>query len=173
MSEIAERYRRLSSAFAQRLAAVPDDAWENASPCEGWTARDVAWHVVETPAMFFRFVGEEVLPPSRDVPIPAAFERKASFTLCPDRNLDGCAGNASARMSYLQGTRGAPSDGVLLGTFLFALRQFDVLTVFPVFSGVAYASVAVAAAAILGEDLGTSRVLGLALVAVGVILLTR
>ena len=51
--------------------------------------------------------------------------------------------------------------------------RIDVLTVFPVFSGVAYASVAVAAAAILGEDLGTSRVLGLGLVAGGVILLTR
>ncbi len=59
------------------------------------------------------------------------------------------------------------------GTFLVALRQFDVLAVFPVFSGVAYASVAVAAAVVLGEDLGTTRILGLGLVAFGVILLTR
>lgn len=58
-------------------------------------------------------------------------------------------------------------------TFLASLRRFDVLTVFPVFSGVTYASVAVAAAAFLGEDLGTGRVLGLGLVAVGVVLLTR
>jgi multidrug transporter EmrE-like cation transporter len=68
---------------------------------------------------------------------------------------------------------GAACYAASFGTFLFALRRWDVLTVFPVFSGVAYASVAVAAVAVLGEDLGTSRVLGLGLVAVGVVLLTR
>lgn len=68
---------------------------------------------------------------------------------------------------------GAACYAASFGTFMLSLRRFDVLTVFPVFSGVAYASVAVAAATILGEDLGTSRVLGLALVGVGVILLTR
>ena len=68
---------------------------------------------------------------------------------------------------------GAACYAASFGTFVVALRQFDVLTVFPIFSGVAYASVGIAAAAILGEDLGTSRVLGLALVGVGVILLTR
>jgi multidrug transporter EmrE-like cation transporter len=68
---------------------------------------------------------------------------------------------------------GAACYAASFGTFLFALRRFDVLTVFPVFSGAAYATVAVAAALFLGEDLGTSRVLGLGLVAGGVILLTR
>ena len=68
---------------------------------------------------------------------------------------------------------GAACYALSFGTFMLSLRRFDVLTVFPVFSGVAYASVALAAAAILGEDLGTARVLGLALVAGGVILLTR
>ena len=68
---------------------------------------------------------------------------------------------------------GAVCYAASFGTFLLSLRRFDVLTVFPVFSGVAYASVALAAAVILGESLGTSRVLGLGLVAIGVILLTR
>jgi multidrug transporter EmrE-like cation transporter len=68
---------------------------------------------------------------------------------------------------------GAVCYAASFGTFMLSLRRFDVLTVFPVFSGVAYASVALAAAAVLGEDLGTARVLGLGLVGVGVILLTR
>jgi multidrug transporter EmrE-like cation transporter len=68
---------------------------------------------------------------------------------------------------------GAACYAASFGTFLLALRRFEVLTVFPVFSGVAYATVAVAAAAVLGEHLGASRVLGLGLVAAGVILLTR
>lgn len=54
--------------------------------------------------------------------IPSVFSRKASFTLCPDANLQGCAGYASARMAYLQNAKGAPSSGLLLGTFLFERR---------------------------------------------------
>ena len=48
MSEIADRYRRLSDAFADKIAAVPDDSWERQSPCEEWKARDVVNHVVGT-----------------------------------------------------------------------------------------------------------------------------
>jgi uncharacterized protein (TIGR03086 family) len=47
MSEVAERYRRVAAAFTDRAAAVPDAAWSNASPCEGWDARDVVRHMVE------------------------------------------------------------------------------------------------------------------------------
>jgi uncharacterized protein (TIGR03086 family) len=56
MSEISDRYRRLSSAMADRIAAVPDDAWSNPTPCEDWTARDLVRHLVDTPAMVFGFV---------------------------------------------------------------------------------------------------------------------
>ena len=64
MSEIADRYRRLSDAFADKIAAVPDDRWERQSPCEEWKARDVVNHVVGTQGMFLGFVGEEL----KDVP---------------------------------------------------------------------------------------------------------
>jgi multidrug transporter EmrE-like cation transporter len=59
------------------------------------------------------------------------------------------------------------------GTFLLALRRFEVLTVYPVFSGVTYASVTVAAAVFLGESLSLMRVVGIALVGCGVTLLVR
>ena len=58
-------------------------------------------------------------------------------------------------------------------TFLAALRRFEVLTVFPVFTGVAYATVAVAAAVVLGEALTAARLGGILLVGVGVVLLVR
>ncbi|MGQ9590729.1 MAG: IPT/TIG domain-containing protein [Planctomycetota bacterium] len=54
--------------------------------------------------------------------IPSVFSRKASFTLCPDAKLQGCAGYASARMAYLQNAKGVSSSGLLLGTFLFERR---------------------------------------------------
>lgn len=70
MTEISERYKRLSDAFADTIDGVNDDRWHSPSPCEGWTARDVVAHVIETPAMFLGFIGDEMteLPPVDDDP---------------------------------------------------------------------------------------------------------
>ena len=58
MSEISERWRKVAGQFTQRVEAVPDDAWDNPAPCEGWVARDVIRHLVEwMPPMFFANVG--------------------------------------------------------------------------------------------------------------------
>jgi multidrug transporter EmrE-like cation transporter len=59
------------------------------------------------------------------------------------------------------------------GTFLLALRRFEVLTVYPTFSGLAYATVTIAATLVLGEPLTGTRVAGIALVGSGVALLFR
>lgn len=75
MSEISERYARLAGDFAATIAGVPDDRWSAPSPCEGWTARDVVRHVVETPAIFLRLVGREMPDvPSVDDGPAAAFD---------------------------------------------------------------------------------------------------
>jgi len=58
-------------------------------------------------------------------------------------------------------------------TFLVSLRRFDVLTVYPVFSGLAYATVTVAAVWVLGEHLSAARLAGIVLVGAGVVLLVR
>ena len=60
MSEVSERYKRLSDAFAAKIAAVPADKWSSPSPCSEWTARDVVRHVVSTQGMFLGFVGREI-----------------------------------------------------------------------------------------------------------------
>jgi uncharacterized protein (TIGR03086 family) len=46
MSEIAARYRKLADRFTRLVEAVPEDRWDAASPCEGWSALDVFDHVV-------------------------------------------------------------------------------------------------------------------------------
>jgi uncharacterized protein (TIGR03086 family) len=54
MSEISDRYRRIAGQFTERVRAVPDGAWDNPAPCEGWVARDVVGHLVEwLPSFFF------------------------------------------------------------------------------------------------------------------------
>ncbi len=47
MSEIAERFRRVSARFTETVAAVPADRWGDPSPCAVWVARDVVRHLVE------------------------------------------------------------------------------------------------------------------------------
>ncbi len=59
MSEISQRYDRLSTAFAEKVAAVPQDGWESPSPCEGWTARDVVRHVIDSHGTFLGLIGEQ------------------------------------------------------------------------------------------------------------------
>jgi uncharacterized protein (TIGR03086 family) len=73
MSEISDRYARLAAAFAEKVAAVPDDAWTSPSPCEDWTARDVVRHVVDTQGLFLGMVGrqQDELPSVDDDPLAA------------------------------------------------------------------------------------------------------
>jgi uncharacterized protein (TIGR03086 family) len=65
MTEIAARYRKVAGEFTKRVRAVPPDAWDNPSPCEGWVARDVVGHLVEwIPGFFSAYAGLE-LPTGR------------------------------------------------------------------------------------------------------------
>jgi len=57
MSDIADRYRRLSADLTATLEAVPPDGWSSPTPCEGWSAFDLVRHVVQTQAQFLGFIG--------------------------------------------------------------------------------------------------------------------
>ena len=46
MTQISERYRTLADEMTRRVAAVTADRWDDPSPCEGWSARDVLGHVI-------------------------------------------------------------------------------------------------------------------------------
>jgi uncharacterized protein (TIGR03086 family) len=56
----ADRYRRLAERFTATVEAVPADAWNNASPCEGWTAADVLAHVIDSEAGLLKKTGQDV-----------------------------------------------------------------------------------------------------------------
>jgi uncharacterized protein (TIGR03086 family) len=76
MSQISERYRNVAGQFSERVHAVPDDAWDNPAPPEGWVARDVVGHLVEwLPAFFFTTWDLEARPgPSVDEDPVAAWD---------------------------------------------------------------------------------------------------
>ena len=73
MSEISERYARLSDAFAAKVAAVPADRWSSRTPCADWTARELVGHVVSTQGLFLGFVGRALgdIPSVDDDPLAA------------------------------------------------------------------------------------------------------
>jgi uncharacterized protein (TIGR03086 family) len=82
MTEISDRYRRLSDQFSKRLAAVPPDGWNSPTPCEEWNARQVVQHVVDSQGMFLGFVGRQLgdIPSADDDP-------KAAFDAARDQVL--------------------------------------------------------------------------------------
>lgn len=55
-------YRELATRFSEVVDAVPDQAWDKPSPCEGWTARGVLQHVIGAEADFMEQRGL-ALPP--------------------------------------------------------------------------------------------------------------
>jgi uncharacterized protein (TIGR03086 family) len=57
MTDIADRYRQKAEEFAAVVAAVPPERWSAPSPCEGWTARDIVRHVIDSHGLFLGFVG--------------------------------------------------------------------------------------------------------------------
>jgi uncharacterized protein (TIGR03086 family) len=80
LSNIAERYRNVAGQFTRRVMAVPDVAWDNPTPCEGWVARDIVGHLVEwLPAFFFGTWDIEFSPgPSVDDDPPGAWNAVSS-----------------------------------------------------------------------------------------------
>ncbi len=66
MTTTSERYAKLAGQMAARLAAVPADGWDAATPCEGWTVRDLLDHLIDSPAHFFGRIGLPPLPSGPD-----------------------------------------------------------------------------------------------------------
>jgi uncharacterized protein (TIGR03086 family) len=78
MNTTATAYAAADRPLTTVLSAVPADAWGNPSPCEGWAARDVVRHLVETQRDFLTGRGVD-LGPAPDVDAdPAAAWRQHS-----------------------------------------------------------------------------------------------
>lgn len=52
-SSVAETYDALAAGMADVIARLTPAQWEAASPCAGWTARDVLAHLIDTQRDFF------------------------------------------------------------------------------------------------------------------------
>ncbi|MFP5322574.1 MAG: maleylpyruvate isomerase N-terminal domain-containing protein, partial [Acidimicrobiia bacterium] len=73
MSEISERYERITGQFSDRVRGVAAGDWDRPSPCEGWRARDVVGHLTEWIPGFFGAQGVAFppIPSVADDPVGA------------------------------------------------------------------------------------------------------
>lgn len=66
MTNAANHWRTLAGTFTERTRGVPDGAWDNPSPCDGWVARDIVRHLVEWVPPFLKAgadISIEGIPP--------------------------------------------------------------------------------------------------------------
>ena len=57
MSETLERWKQITEGFTQRLQAVEEGQWEQATPCTAFTVRQLIEHVIEVQRMGPRLLG--------------------------------------------------------------------------------------------------------------------
>jgi uncharacterized protein (TIGR03086 family) len=60
MNRTATEYAAADRRLTELLDAVPPTGWANSSPCQGWTARDVVGHLIETQRGFFTTHGVDL-----------------------------------------------------------------------------------------------------------------
>jgi uncharacterized protein (TIGR03086 family) len=75
VTEVSDRYGRVAEEFGRRLLGAPPGSWTAPSPCEGWSAHEVAQHVVDTHRRILtRLSGGDPTPPDTDEDLAAAWE---------------------------------------------------------------------------------------------------
>lgn len=71
---VSKKYKDLADGFAAVLDEVPAATWSAQSPCEGWTAADVVFHVIGTQRDFL--AGHGITLPASTSDDPAAAWRQ-------------------------------------------------------------------------------------------------
>ena len=103
MSETTDRYRRLSADLTRTLKGVPEDSWDRRTPCEGWTTRELARHVIDSQTQFLGFVGisPEPVPSVEHDPVAAWTAARDQLQAALDdpatatKEFDGYAGRTT------------------------------------------------------------------------------
>lgn len=112
MTDVQERYRRVSADFDSVVQAVPADRWNAASPCEQWRARDVLAHVVAGHRRVVAGVRGETAAPLGDEEDPRRAWGEAT------RAMHEIAGDTEALAREMDGPVGTMPVGEIIGRFV-------------------------------------------------------
>jgi len=112
MSDTQDRYRLIGSGFDARVRAATPANWEDQSPCEEWTARDVVAHVTNNHRRLIAEVqGDEPRPLGADEDIAEAWSLAYQTML-------QLSGDAETLGKTVQGPAGPMPFDQLLGRFV-------------------------------------------------------
>ncbi|MGW0159297.1 TIGR03086 family metal-binding protein [Mycobacterium sp. NPDC003323] len=108
-SSVPETYAHLADGMAAVIATLTSQQWDRPSPCDGWTARDVLAHLIDTQREYF--AGHELpLGERPDLTDPsaawsahtAAVREILADPQVPDRSFDGHFGPTTVGEALLQ-----------------------------------------------------------------------
>lgn len=108
-SSVAETYDELAEGMAAVIAMLTTEQWEAPSPCEGWTARDVLTHLIDSERDYLTGHGLP-LPARPDLSDPsaawsahaAAVRELLADPEVPARTFDGHFGPTTVGEALLQ-----------------------------------------------------------------------
>lgn len=110
--DVIDRISKLIGDFDRRVQAAPPDSWDNDSPCEGWTARDVVAHVGgNMTRLVAGLTGGEPRPIGADDDIVAAWNEARDAFL-------GCLPTADLATAIPAGPMGEMPAAQLIGRML-------------------------------------------------------
>jgi uncharacterized protein (TIGR03086 family) len=112
MTDVQDKYRRVSQGFDAAVKVVSPDQWQAQTPCEQWTARDVVAHVVEGHRGVIAAVrGGESKPLADDEDPRQAWEQATQA-------LDEITGDPDVLSKEVDGPTGPMAAGQIIGRFV-------------------------------------------------------
>lgn len=113
--------------FGATAARVPAPAWGNASPCAGWTARDVAGHVVGTVTKAAAILGGEAFPPGPSRPEDGAGDDPVAAWRAASRPARESVGEADlSREIDMPRGRGTAAQALAFPTADLIVHAWDI-----------------------------------------------
>ena len=89
MSQNLRNYTKAVYGFDHVIRTVPADRWDRPSPCDGWTAKDVALHAAGVVRMVEAAArGAAPVPHPDDLPVPAEADPLAAWSAACDGVLE-------------------------------------------------------------------------------------
>jgi uncharacterized protein (TIGR03086 family) len=112
MTEVQDRYRLVSSGFGAVVGAVGPGGWDDQTPCEGWSARDVVAHIVTGHRRIIANVkGGEPAPLGADEDPKTAWEHASQA-------VDDITGDPELLNTEIDGPTGEMRVGEIIGRFV-------------------------------------------------------
>lgn len=112
MTEVQERYRKVSSGFDGAVNAASPDRWDAQTPCAEWTARDLVGHLVANHRGVIAGIrGGESLPLGDDEDPKEAWQQAS-------RAIDEITGDPEAIAIELDGPTGKMPAGEMISRFM-------------------------------------------------------